>query len=297
MDIPYNCNAQWLIRYVPAKGITGAWFIQRQDSTAYLMPRWDDISGRGMVVEINDINPPEGGVMPFWWLDEGEPQLLSTPDGYLPAGVSYLLAPHATSVMVYQMDYPDTNRTAISLIETEGFTERALYTPPFPAYYGVDFAFSADGSHLYMAWQVPGGINNNAGEGTVVQAVEVDTGKVQEWWSAEEGTIYFLAPDAQAPFVYAMTFAPQASQGIRLVKLTPDGSNLLTNGGEAFGISLVRRCASGGLLYLRLDTPTEQETRYELDPRYLHIVSVDASGTEQNRVFPLSAAQVPVLCP
>ncbi len=293
-----GCAAQWYLRYVPGKGITGAWLAQYPGLNAYLLPRWDDISGRGILVAVNGTDPAlDQRDMPFWWLDEGDPALLAAPDGYLPGGTTALLAPSAASIMLYQMAHRDTGRAAVVILDAATRAEQAVYHPPTPDHYGVDFAYSANGDFLYLVWQIPATVNGIA-EGTVLQQVEIATGTTTEWASPGDGSIFFVATDTRFPFLYAMTFTTQREPGgVRLVTFSENGSTPLGNGGEAFGISMVLRCGGGGLLYLRLDTPTDQETRYELDPRYVHIVAASANGTEERLVLPLAASHLPLLCP
>jgi hypothetical protein len=296
-----GCNAQWYLRYVPGVGITGAWLAPQLNGNlnpgTYMSPHWDDVSGRGMLVEVNSSNPAVAPTeMPFWWLEDGTTEALGDPDGYLPAGVSYQLAPGATSVLIYQLSHPETGRGGMVSVDIDTMTERTVYEPPISDYYSASYIYSPDGAFLYLAWQVPSTSGGDP-QGTVLQRVDLASGAVEEWWSQEQGTIFFVAPDTRIPYLYAMTLSMEEPVGVRLVQITEEGSTVFENGGEAFGISLMLRCGTGGLLYLRLDTPTDQETRYELDPRYLHRVRIDEAGVEQSQVFPLSTYHIPLLCP
>lgn len=294
--MPSSCDAQWLMRYVPGRGITGAWLARRENITTYLLPRWADQGGRGMVVRMNTGNLNDEAQMPFWWLVEGAPTVLGEPDGYLPGGSGYLLNPSAESVLVYQVARPDTGRAAVTLVELATLTERAVYSPPTPDYYGIDFAYSGDGTSLYLAWQVPG-ISEGVAEGTVLEQVDLTTGTTTEWWSPDQGSLFFVVPDIQAPYLYTMMVSATEPTQARLVRLSATEILPLNDSVTPFGISMIRRCTQGGLLYMRVDTPLEQETRFELDPRFLHIITPDEMGREPGEGFPLTNTQIPILCP
>lgn len=297
-----GCEAQWYLRYVPGEGITGAWFapqVQRSATSTFLNPRWNDQSGRGLMVEVTTWESPiEVEQMPFWWLDGGEPSLLGEPDGYLPAGSAYQLSPDGSSVIVYQPTPRNSIGSAFAWVELATGEVQATFNAPAIEYGMADFAYSADGDSFYVVWRLPA-VTRTVTSATLLQEIDLRTGVATDWLSQEAGQIFFIAPDSQSPHLYAMTLSLEAQndEGVRLVKLTAEGSSVLNNGGEAFGITTVLRCATGGFLYLRLDTPTEQETRYELDPRYLHRVTIDETGEEINLRLPLSATQIPLLCP
>ncbi len=296
-----GCTARWYLRYVPGRGITGAWLTEHNNPDTFLQVRWDDVTGRGILVELKSdtasaTSGGSPGQTPFWWLEEGEPQVIGVPDGYLPEGSGFFLAPGATTGAMYRLVEGDTQRSAMVVVDLATQRQEAVYTAPDPAYYATDFAFSGDGTALYLIWSMA--VADGTGmEGSLLQRVDLATGAVEEWWSPEQGLIFFVAPDLRSPHLYAMTMTSNDPGGVRLMNLDGNGATLVGGGGDAFGISLLRRCADGGLLYLRLDTPTEQETRYELDPRYVHIIPPDADENDAGRVFPLSATHLPLLCP
>lgn len=280
-----GCYGDWTIRFVPGVGITGAWLYRTTGpNTTNPIHLWDDVSGRGLLIFQNLTGERE---MPFWWLEEGEPQVLGEPDGRLPFGDVRALRPGATHVAVYHQSRPGEDQPVLSLIDLTGMTEPLDYTLPNNNTYLGGIAFTPDGNYLYL------GLENN-GRGTQVQRIDLRDSSSMEWWERNNNGIYILFHDKSTSYLYAAIQQPPTQ--LQLVKFDETEVIPLAKNQQGSEVSYMQVCGNGGIHYITLEYEGDRPN-FENDTRFLHIVPPDATGLGQDIAYPLKQWEFPAMCP
>lgn len=288
-----GCNGHWFLRFVPGVGITGAWLAPPSNTLTTL---WDDVSGRGLLIEQSIENNAEGEQgMKYWWLAEGEPQVLGDPDGILPYGTVHALQPGATHIAISNQSQPNNNQPVLSLIDLTGGSESQFYTPLSSGSYLSSIVFSPDGKDLYIAWTTNSRLLNYRGEGSTLTHINLTDGSSTLLWEPEDGAIYGLFHDQQNSQFYAVAYL--FNIGVRLVKFHENEILPLAENREEANISYVQSCGNGGLFYLTFEQMERERSNYETDLRRLHRIPADAISPEQAISFDIRRWEYPVMCP
>jgi hypothetical protein len=286
-----GCYGDWLLRFVPGVGITGAWLYRTEGvNTTNAIPLWDDTSGRGILIFQNLTGERE---MPFWWLEEGHPQVLGEPDGMLPFGEVRALRPGATHIAIHNQNNPNREPPVLSLIDLSDATDPIHYSPDNTNVYLAGITFSPEGHYLYLGW-TDDRIVENSGDGTQMRRIDLRDGTSEEMWERNNGVIYALFRDKTDAPLYAVANEPET--GFQLVKIDENEIVPLAKNQQGSEISYVQTCGGGGVYYLTLEYEGDRPN-YQEDTRILHIVSSDATGMNQDTAYPLRAWEFPVLCP
>jgi hypothetical protein len=288
-----DCSGHWLLRFVPGTGITGTWLASLSNTLTTL---WDDVSGRGLLIDqsIKTNTAGERG-MNYWWLDEGEPQILGTPDGILPYGTIHALRPGATHITISNQNQPNNDQPILSIIDLTGATEHQFYTSPTPNAHLASAIFSPDGMNLYIGWTTASRFLESQGDGTEVTRIYLPDGDSTVWWQPDAGAIYSLFHHQQRSFLYGVAY--QSTIGLRLVKFSESEVVPLSEIQLGTNIAYVQVCGNGGIFYLTFEHIEQERSNYETDLRRLYMIPADATTSEQTNAFDIRRWEYPVMCP
>lgn len=286
-----GCSGHWLIRFVPSEGITGAWLYRPSGNNVML---WDDLSGRGLLIYQEIQTGPSGEQgMPYWWLDEGEPQLLGLPDGVLPYGSSYALRPGATHIAIGIQPQSANSAPMLSLVALVSDAETENYAPQSPNQTLTGVTFSPDGQYLYTAWTESQFLEDPRG-GSTVSRIHLTNGDSTVWGQPQEGAIYALLAHQTTASLYA--FAYNLEHGLHLVKFNETERFPLAENRYGADISYALPCGNGGFLYLTIAPADGERPNFETDVRQIYIIPPDATEREQSNDFIIQNWEYPVLC-
>lgn len=280
-----GCGGYWLLRVVPGVGMTGAWLAPPSDTLTTL---WDDVSGQGLLIDQSLETNPEGDEgMNYWWLTEGDPQVLGTPDGILPYGTIHTLRPGATQIAISNQSQPNNDQPVLSLIDLIGDSEPQFFTPDSSGFYLSSIVFSHDGNHLYIAW--------TRNEESTLTQINLTNGGSRRLWKPEDGAVYGLFHDQQNDHLYAVAY--QTNVGVRLVQFHENEIVPLAEHREEATLAYVQSCRQGGIFYLTFEQMQRERSSYETDLRRLHRVPLDAITPERTLSFDIRRWEYPVMCP
>jgi len=257
---------------------------------------WDDVSGRGLLIDQSiQTNVAGEQGMNYWWLTEGEAQLLGTPDGTLPYGTIHALRPGATHITISTQSQPDNDQPLLRLIDLTGATETQFYRPLTANSYLSGIVFSPDGMYLYTGWTTESRFLEYGGDGTTVTRVNLTDNSSIVWWGPDAGTIYALFHHQQTSLLYAVAY--QSTFGLQLVKFNASDIVPLAESRQGADISYVQTCGNGDIFYLTLEQVEGQRPNYQTDLRRLYMVPADATTTTQAGAFDIRRWEYPVMCP